>query len=507
MSTSAGWWGRNGGTVTASYTTGSVLGREEADDVGGLVGWNQGTITASYYDRIASGRIFGIGSDDNDNDNTVDSGETNRLPGKSAAELRQPTGYTGIYADWNDLDGDDSVDATTYWDFGLSRQYPALKADFNGDGTATWQEFGPQAASPSDYDADNDGLIEVDSLARLNAMRWDLDGDGISSDAGYLAEYPSSHAVQDRNPGCPSGCVGYELTAGLDFDTNGSGSADSGDDYWNFGVGWQPIGTEASPFNAVFEGNGHAIANLFIDRDVNYNGLFGHAGPSAVIRNQALTGVSVSGRGRVGGLAGRNQGMVIASYATGRVSGNAAEVGGLVGNNLRGSVTASYASARVSGSGNVGGLVGWNQTGAVTASYATGRVSGTTDVGGLVGRNEGSVTLATPRAASTGNLDVGGLVGRNFVGTVTASYATGRVTGSIRVGGLVGNNESSTVTDSYYDGNTSGRSFGIGADDDDNDNTVDSGETNSLPGRTTAQLRQPTGYTGIIRGLERPGRQ
>ena len=71
------------------------------------------------------------------------------------------------------------------WDFGLFRQYPALKVDFNNDGTASWQEFGPQAAaSPGDHDADDDGLIEVDSLAKLNAMRWDLDGDGLSSNAG-----------------------------------------------------------------------------------------------------------------------------------------------------------------------------------------------------------------------------------------------------------------------------------------------------------------------------------
>ena len=30
------------------------------------------------------------------------------------------------------------------WDFGTSAQYPVLKADINGDGTATWEEFGDQ---------------------------------------------------------------------------------------------------------------------------------------------------------------------------------------------------------------------------------------------------------------------------------------------------------------------------------------------------------------------------
>ena len=42
-------------------------------------------------------------------------------------------------------------------------------------------------AAANDYDSDNDGLIEVDSLARLHAIRWDLDGDG-ATDEGAAAE-------------------------------------------------------------------------------------------------------------------------------------------------------------------------------------------------------------------------------------------------------------------------------------------------------------------------------
>ena len=76
------------------------------------------------------------------------------------------------------------------------------------------------------------------------------------------------------NPGCPSGCVGYELTADLDFDEDGDGTRN---DTYNTGSGWQPIGDSSqSEFNAVFEGNGHAIANLFINRGATDGvGLFG----------------------------------------------------------------------------------------------------------------------------------------------------------------------------------------------------------------------------------------
>ena len=57
--------------------------------------------------------------------------------------MQEPTGYTGLYQLWNvDLDGDDSDDDP--WHFGTTSQYPVLRADLDGDGRATWQEFGYQ---------------------------------------------------------------------------------------------------------------------------------------------------------------------------------------------------------------------------------------------------------------------------------------------------------------------------------------------------------------------------
>ena len=155
-------------SITASYATGSVTGNE---GVGGLVGQNEfdAFITASY----ATGGVTGangvgglVGSSDRTHDeggimasywNTQTSGQTAGgrvgefaagLEGKTTAELQAPTGYTGIYASWNtdleNADGDDdpATGATDFWDFGTKRQYPILKWDIDGDGTATWQEFG-----------------------------------------------------------------------------------------------------------------------------------------------------------------------------------------------------------------------------------------------------------------------------------------------------------------------------------------------------------------------------
>ena len=109
--------------ITASYATGLVRGDE---NVGGLVGAAHllSTQTASYWDMRTSGHSIGPG-------------------GRTTTELQAPTEFGGIYQTWNlDLDGDTEADDP--WDFGTSTQYPALVADFDGDGEATWQEFGYQ---------------------------------------------------------------------------------------------------------------------------------------------------------------------------------------------------------------------------------------------------------------------------------------------------------------------------------------------------------------------------
>ena len=107
----------------------------------------------------------------------------------------------------------------------------------------------------------------------------------------------------------------------------------------------------------------------------------------------------------------------------------------------------------VSGSNRVGGLVGENW-GTVSNSYATGRVSGSSCVGGLVGKNEDTVSNSYSTASVTGDYHVGSLVGWNE-GPVSDSYATGSVSGDMNIGGLVGIN-SGTVSNSYSTGNVTG---------------------------------------------------
>ena len=410
------------------------------------------------------------------------------------------------------------------------------------------------------YDSDGDGLIDIGSLAQLNAIRWDLDSDGAVDNGAYAAAYAHAFPNAVAGMGCPTtaddaddnDCIGYELMADLNFDTNGDGAVDAADNYWYDGAGWAPIGSSGNEFIATFEGNGHTIDNLSIARETSSIGLFGVVGIGGQVRNVGVRKVSVLGYGRdsvIGGLVGRNYGNIVASYVTGFVGGpdNGATVGGLAGSNT-GIIAASYATGTVKSlnDGSTGGLVGLHGTGdsraraIITASYATGAVVGSEDsnVGGLVGfigiigngtRGIISASYATGAVSGLDGSDIGGLVGRvaalgsDCRGIISVSYATGEVTGydgSNNVGGLVGQNLSGgpgsggIITASYATGEVTGSGHGnvgglVGQDSTNLNsrnsinnsywNTGTSGQATSDggTGKTTVELVMPTGYAGI----------
>ncbi|MCY4558322.1 MAG: Ig-like domain-containing protein, partial [Chloroflexi bacterium] len=366
-----------------------------------------------------------------------------------------------------------------------------------------------------DYDADDDGLIEICNLAQLVAIDYDLDGDGTPSTSHtsynayniptrpvYAAAFPGAASGM----GCPqTGCIGYELTTDLDFDRNGNGRADANDGYkeagW-IGIGEWGKGHEVG-FAAIFEGNGHVIRNLYLYNG-SYNGLFHRTLDAAVIRNVGVEDVLLKGGDYyVAGLVGENRGTIINSYTTGQVSGSNG-VGGLVGGSYDTSmIIGSYSTATVTGSSDdVGGLVGGNE-GTIIASYATGNVTGTGEaddnyvagsssgsghaIGGLVGLNYPDqkiiASYATGTVTAPKGWKVGGLAGFNL-GSITASYSVGTVSGTGQLSGLTYSDNSwendPYARDSYWD-------------------TVTSGQATSVQGvgKTTAELQSPTGYAGI----------
>ena len=437
-----------GTRVSASYSTGTVTTLAPSNVgafVGGGVftGGNPARVVASYWDSTTSGR--------------ADDADTNPPEGKTTADLKGETGYTGIYANWNvNVDGVSGADDP--WDFGTSSQYPALKF---GGMNPLYQH--------GDYDIDDDGLIDVSSLAQLDAVRHDLNGDGDPASAGstaYAAAFPFREKSAGGRMGCPSGtCAGYELAADLDFDTDGDGSTytgsgasaagDSGDAYYNGGAGWEPIGSDplaANRFATTFKGNGYIIHNLFIKRaDTNNIGLFGSLHATARVESLGIANGYAYGNISVGLLVGVNRGTVAACWSGGAVRGKLREIGGLVGYNFAGVGTP-------------------NDAGDIIASYSTAsahseRATGQADVGGLAGATRGA-------AGNTAN--------------IIASYSTGAVTAasSTNVSGLTNLSGTASVSASFWDSTTSG--------------IADDSDTATPEGEPTADLQTPTGYTGIF---------
>ena len=52
---------------------------------------------------------------------------------------------------------------------------------------------------------------------------------------------------------------------------------------------WEPIGNDSTKFTGIFDGNGHVIKNMTINRpDTNYVGLFGYTDSGSEIKNIGL---------------------------------------------------------------------------------------------------------------------------------------------------------------------------------------------------------------------------
>ncbi len=434
----------NGGTVEESYATGTVSG---TGVVGGVVGGNRGTVELSYATANVSASGDSIGGLVGGNTGTVtESYATGSVSGNS--QVGGLVGFNGLSGTVTD----------GYWDVNTTGQTTSSgSADANG---LTTSEMKGSAATTNmggfDFTTTWDVVDTSDRISypflRNNKQAPEpgrenryAGGDGSASNPYEIAnwyELDDTRRNLDANFTLANGL--NETTAGYDKVANATA---------NSGEGFVPLGNRSAPFSGTFDGSGHAVGDLYIDRPGTSGvGLFGVI--DGAVTATGVEDANATGQDRVGGLVGRNDfGTVTESYATGTVDGSG-EVGGLVGDNA-GTVGESYATSTVSGESAVGGLVGRNDFGTVEESYATGTVSGTARVGGFVGRN---------------------------IGTVNESYATGTVSGVSDVGGLVGDDGGGfgTVNDGYWDRNTTNRSSSAGG-----------------TGLTTDQLKTNTSLAGF----------
>lgn len=235
--------------------------------------------------------------------------------------------------------------------------------DLDNDGTLDITDTDDNDDGIRDADSDSDGLIDIDSLEELDAMRYQSDGagqrfnnDGSMDSSGCPVKI--FEGVYQRR------CHGYELTQNLDFDTNGNDVFDAGDSFWNVneqgvGEGWEPVGITYGRFTSVFNGNGFAIRNLYINRPSQHRvGLFSRTS-GASIDNLALVNASVTGSEKVGGLVGLAEDTQIKQvFVMVNIKGGS-KLGGLAGVLSGISQVESVAvTGSVFGGGSKGGLVG-----------------------------------------------------------------------------------------------------------------------------------------------------
>ncbi|WP_109829772.1 hypothetical protein [Reichenbachiella versicolor] len=312
-------------------------------------------------------------------------------------------------------------------------------------------------------DKDGDGLIEIYTLEDLDAIRKELDA--VRTNFNILR-------LPKKTAGCPRpGCTGFELAADLDFDTNGDGAINEQDAFWNEGKGWEPIGRYDNEFQAIFEGNGFSIKNLYINRSTKQDiGLFG-AIKDAKVSNIRLVGklLKVHGYSNVGSLVGYAKNSTIHNASvTGIVVSEDSEAGVLAGLVVESKVSNCSASGAAKGEAScIGGLIGsLSEFSQLVQSHANSSAEGTSynsrGVGGLLGcaySSEVMQTFSEGTAKSKGK-KTGGLIGYVQDSRIIESYTRSHVVCDEVTGGLIGYQsrfQESTAESSFWDINVTGK--------------------------------------------------
>jgi hypothetical protein len=320
---------------------------------------------------------------------------------------------------------------------------------------------------------------------------------------------------------------------------------------WHSGDGWQPIGTSATRFRGNYNGQGHEITNLYINRSGDQIGFFGWIQGSSTsnhckIENLTLRDPEINanitaayGVGVVCGFAGNIDIVnVHVINSTMNTSNSQCYIGNMVGRGSRvvarscsvsGTMTHTHSSAVHAG---MGGFIGYIEGNGTYIEHCSSNVdllktNGGNRIGGFVG-DVGSGTLAADisfiNCFSTGSVNSstgGGFVGsarRNLYencyttadvhasttsgnGTFAAfsqggtmfrnCYGAGNLTGSSSWrGGFSGYTEGATLENCFWNTTTSGWA-GVAY------GWAGGGTSGTVTGITSAQMQDETTFTAV----------
>ncbi len=415
--------------VKNCYSTGNVI---SANRIGGLIGdvsanstdviviencYSTGSVPTAgmYYGGLFS--ILSTGGNaiikiKNCFWNTETSGQATSPAGTGLTTAEMQTLNTYMFSGWDFVD-ETGNGTNDIWD-DVPGGYPILAWQPEADGTLNGT-YTPPFAQGSGTEADPYLISSLDELKRLSLVEvyWD------------------KH---------------FRQTADLTFL---AADFESGGDFYYGGEGFSPIGNEEVPFSGSYNGDGHSINGLYINRPtLSHIGMFGYI--TDTIKNVTLNNVDITGDEYIGGLAGYVTGGINNCHVSGNISGDRYS-GGVAGYLQYGIISESSSSCTVHSSwGETGGLVAMCREGYVEKCYSSGNISSYQYTGGLVGLNYSSTLKNSYSTASVegGSQYSGGLVGYNSKSYIENCYSTGSVSGTQYVGGLIGYNSNSSTGNS-----------------------------------------------------------
>ena len=370
-----GFIGRNNGAeISDCYSTGSASG---SANVGGFVGYHfGGSYSNSFWDEDASGLSTGSSL-----------GSPTGIIGKTTVKMKILTTFTdetseGLTTAWDfEADPFDDAASNEIWDMdvGLNNGYPELVwniASGYSFATAVYSMIPHTVAQNS---ASSGGFVRTGSSITTRGVCWKTsspptisdskttDGSttgnftssmtGLSSHTTYYVRayvtddgttyygeeftiYPT-HTVTE--PVTDGGGV-YQITSlenlgwisedASRWSNNYAQTADidaSTTSTWFDNAGFLPIGDGATKFTGSYDGNGHTISHLTIDRFLDRQALFGYTDGASLTKIH-LENLDINGDDYCGGLVGRanNSTSISKCIAEGVVAGDT-YIGGLSG--------------------------------------------------------------------------------------------------------------------------------------------------------------------------------
>ena len=190
---------------------------------------------------------------------------------------------------------------------------------------------------------------------------------------------------------------------------------------------WTPIGSKIS-FTGEFNGNGHTISGLYINKTADLQGLFAEISGDPVIRDLTVMG-EITGSTYTGGIVGQCRGGVISGCT-------------------------SYVRLTGTGEGRIGGITGYVDYGTISDCTAEGMINGHYLCGGIAGMAVGAV-IENCRSLTdvSGENGIGGICGVTDYSEIKNCENAGNISAEYRSGGIIGYSISSAINNCENAGN------------------------------------------------------